>query len=378
MKKNKLGLYLHLPFCEKKCNYCDFLSFATTEEVRGQYVKNLVKEMILWKERVSADFLVDTVFIGGGTPSVLSVPLMNQIFESLHHCFNLSGLQEFTIECNPNSLSKEKLSCYIGGGVNRISIGMQSAQDKELKALGRLHNREQFYRAYMQTRELGVENINIDLMSAIPEQTIDSYLDTLEYVMALQPEHISSYSLIVEEGTPFYELYGEHPPVDEDTDREMYELTKQIFSDHGYERYEISNYAHKGKECQHNIKYWRRTPYLGIGLGAASMMDGERRSNVRSLKKYEELTNAGYLPVEEIEVLTKEDKMAEFMFLGLRCMKGVSEKEFETEFGVSMIEQYGEILLRFQEKDFMQKKEEYWSLTTKGIDVSNRIFAEFI
>ncbi len=375
--KRSLGLYIHIPFCVRKCNYCDFLSFAADEGRRHRYVKLLQQEMGKWREKVSA-FAVDTIFIGGGTPSVLSVEEMDFIFQGLSDNFLLDSLTEFTIECNPGTLSEEKCILYRQAGVNRISMGMQSAMDNELKQLGRIHSYREFLESYKLLRRTGFANINIDIISAIPEQTFASYEKTLNRVVALQPEHISSYSLIIEEGTPFYEWYAENPPVDEDTDRRMYERTGEVLENAGYVRYEISNYARAGRECRHNLKYWQREEYLGLGLGAASFLSHTRFTNERDMTVYGKRLEKGEYPVAEQDKLSKKDEKSEFMYLGLRCMKGVSEEKFRECFGEDMELCFGDVIRHCEQQGLLERNGDRICLTKRGIDVSNRVFMEFI
>lgn len=377
MKNKKLGIYIHIPFCARKCNYCDFLSAPETRETKERYLSLLDREMQLYKEIVSARE-ADTLFIGGGTPSFLETDLTDKLLCSVKKWIPSENLKEFTIECNPNSVTEEKLNLYKEAGVTRISLGMQSACDEELKKLGRLHSVKEFEKTYELVRKHGFERVNIDVMAAIPGQTIESYKHTLEYVVGLSPEHISSYSLIIEEGTPFYEKYRENPPVDEDTDRQMYDLTKEILGRHGYHRYEISNYAKEGQECIHNLKYWQGGDYLGLGLGAASCMEHERWSNVRGLTDYEDRICRGQKPVEQTEELGAEEQKAEFMFLGLRCMEGVSAERFEKKFHQSVEERYGKVLHKYENMGLMRLVNGNWQLTEQGIDVSNHIFADFL
>lgn len=377
MRNKKLGIYIHIPFCARKCNYCDFLSAPETRETKERYLSLLDREMQLYKEIVSARE-ADTLFIGGGTPSFLETDLTDKLLRSVKKWIPHGNLKEFTIECNPNSVTEEKLNLYKEAGVTRISLGMQSACDEELKKLGRLHSVKEFEKTYELVRKHGFKRVNIDVMAAIPGQTIESYKHTLEYVVGLSPEHISSYSLIIEEGTPFYEKYRENPPVDEDTDRQMYDLTKEILGRHGYHRYEISNYAKEGQECIHNLKYWQGGDYLGLGLGAASCMEHERWSNVRGLTDYEDRICCGHKPVEYTEELGEEEQKAEFMFLGLRCMEGVSAKRFEKRFHQSVEERYGKVLHKYENMGLMRLVNGNWQLTEQGIDVSNHIFADFL
>ena len=375
--KAPLGLYVHIPFCVQKCNYCDFLSFSADEKKKRQYIDALVREMKSWREKIS-DYEIDTIFIGGGTPSVLSVTDMDSLFQGISDCFTRSQKTEFTVECNPGTVDEEKLSLYRQAGVNRLSFGMQSTMDEELHQLGRIHNYKQFLGSYELARRVGFDNVNVDIMSAVPKQTLMSYETTLHRVTKLAPEHISSYSLIIEEGTPFYEWYRESPPVDEDTDRRMYECTEEILSAAGYSRYEISNYAKPGRECRHNIKYWRRFEYLGLGLGASSQMGNCRFSNVRDLASYMDSVQSGEILAEEREELSSADEKAEFMYLGLRMMQGISEKEFEENFGENLMECYGKEINRCERQGLLECQGDRIFLTKRGIDVSNRVFAEFV
>lgn len=370
-------MYVHIPFCVRKCRYCDFLSFPAGDGERRAYTEALVREMESWRERMSGRRF-DTVFLGGGTPSALAIPETERIFEGIKRCFSLTEDAEITVECNPGTVSAEKLRLYREAGVNRLSLGLQSSVAEELKILGRIHSFEDFLHSYEMAREAGFSNINVDVMSAVPRQTAESYEETLRRVTALSPEHISSYSLIIEEGTPFFEEYGENPPVDEETDRLMYERTKEILAAAGYERYEISNYARPGRECRHNLKYWRRGEYLGLGLGAASFLGHSRFSNERDFSAYLAKTEAGELPVAEMEELSPEARRSEFMYLGLRCMSGVSRTEFADCFGVSMEDCFGEAIRRCAGDGLLEEEGGRVRLTERGIDVSNRVFAEFI
>lgn len=345
--------------------------------MQQEYVQALVREMRIWRERVSA-YDVDTIFIGGGTPSVLSVKVMEGLLAAIHKNFRTDYLEEFTIECNPGTVSEEKFRLYHQFGVNRISFGMQSTIDDELKRLGRIHSYCEFQDSYEMARRQGFENINIDIMSAIPGQTQMSYENTLKRVRALEPEHISSYSLIIEEGTPFYEQYAKNPPVDEDTDRLMYEMTCQVLGEAGYKRYEISNYAREGKECRHNLKYWKRREYLGLGLGAASFLSHTRFSNERDMAGYQNKVGNEEFPVAEWEELGRADEKSEFMYLGLRCMEGISIRQFRECFGEDIDGCFGKAIRQCQEQGLLERKEDRIFLTKRGIDVSNRVFEVFI
>ena len=373
---NRLSLYLHIPFCVKKCHYCDFLSAPCKEETRQEYVEVLCME-IVQKAKLYKDKIVDTIFFGGGTPSLLSAEQMKRIMETVRQEFRVLAEAEISMEVNPGTVSLEKLKAYKEYGINRLSIGLQSANNEELKVLGRIHTWEVFENTWKQVRELDFSNVNIDLMSALPGQTLESYESTLRKVLALKPEHISAYSLIIEEGTQFYEWFGEDNSKlpDEITDRRMYEMTRTLLEEYGYHRYEISNYALKGYECKHNVGYWKRKDYLGLGLGAASLLSNVRSSNVSELAEYLKLNWR-----TEKEELSIQDQMEEFMFLGLRMMEGISCLEFEQQFGKSLNEVYGTQIAKLEKQGLLRYHQETdrYALTLQGIDVSNQVFVEFI
>ena len=374
-KKNGLELYLHIPFCIKKCDYCDFLSGPSTRAGQEAYIYALLREM----ETVSKNLKkrpVDTVFIGGGTPSVPECDVMEKLLQGLRDYFLFSADAEVTIEANPGTLTPEKLSIYRKYGINRISIGLQSPNNKELAMLGRIHNYAQFLESFQMARAAGFSNINVDLMFAIPGQSYDGWIENLQTVAALGPEHISAYSLIIEEGTPFFRKKLDLP--DEDTEYRMYEDTAAILGEYGFHQYEISNYAKKGLECRHNKGYWQRTDYLGLGLGASSLVDHVRFSNTDNMEEY--LRNSAF--PEKIrcdrETLTEADEMAEFMFLGLRMTEGVSVREFEEYFGKNMESIYGEVLKKHFALGMLKKKNDRIFLTRRGIHVSNGVMADFL
>lgn len=373
-----LELYIHIPFCIRKCNYCDFLSFPETESGIAQYCHAL-KEEIKRTGDQAEDIGVRSVFIGGGTPSILEAEQITEIMTCIRNNFSIEKNAEITIESNPGTLNAEKLNCYHELGINRLSIGLQSTDDDCLRRLGRIHTFQEFEKNYEQARKSGFQNINIDLMSGLPGQSLRGYEDTLNRVTELKPEHISSYSLIIEEGTPFYKsdsVLQQLP--DEDTERKMYERTKEILAQQGYERYEISNYARQGRECIHNLGYWEQVPYLGMGLGASSFYNGARFSNERNFRKY---LSTPYLPFEHREdyvQVSREEQMEDTMIFGLRKMKGISVSEFEREFGTPIWEMYGSVIERYSNLGLLIQEGDVLRLTDAGIDVSNRIFEDFI
>ena len=380
--KKNLELYIHIPFCIKKCNYCDFLSFPSKAEDREKYVQSLIKEIEQTGKVLNRnDYVVQSIFIGGGTPSLLSGEQISQIMMKVRESFVIKEKAEITMEANPGTLTEANAFSYKKAGVNRLSIGLQSTDNECLHLLGRIHTWEEFLKSYELARKAGFENINVDLMSGLPGQTVSIYKRTMEKVIALQPEHISAYSLILEEGTPFGESEEIQKKIpDEEIDREMYQLTKEILAENGYERYEISNYARKGKECIHNLGYWSGTPYLGFGLGASSYFEGTRFSNEKNLEKYQKKPYVPFMMREDYTVLSEKDEMEEFMFLGLRKRAGISEREFKKRFKVGLKDIYGKVISKYEEMDLLEWTDEgkMLRLTDAGIDVSDYIFCDFM
>ena len=373
----KLGLYIHIPFCQKKCNYCDFLSAPANKQVQIAYMDILQKE-IKEKSIEYKEYCVDTVFIGGGTPTCVPYETIVHTMNTVKASFFLTDDCEITMECNPGTVTKEALENYRTAGINRLSIGLQSTDNAILKELGRIHTFEQFLETFKWAREAGFANINVDLMSGLPNQTLEQYEESLLEVLKLDVEHISSYSLIVEEGTPFYKLYEEDKLSlpDEETERNMYYLTKEKLLAAGLLRYEISNYAKEGYECKHNVRYWVRADYLGIGLGASSMVDNVRFKNTEWLDEY--LTDNKYMEKTDEQILSTTECMEEFMFLGLRMTTGVSKERFKETFGSSMEEIYGSVVIKLKEQGLLEEEGDFIRLTEYGLDVSNRVWVEFL
>lgn len=382
-------LYLHIPFCVRKCEYCDFLSAPAGREVQRAYKETLKREISCFEPEEA--YRVVTVFFGGGTPSLLPEEWIGELMETLRDKFSFAPDAEISIECNPGTADEKKLCAYRQAGINRLSIGLQSADDRELALLGRIHTWKDFCRTYEAARGAGFSNINVDLMSALPMQTEESWERTLRSVLAYRPEHISAYSLIIEEGTPFYEKYaadderrssGECPKFlpDEEAERRMYEQTKQLLLQAGMHRYEISNYAKDGYECRHNRGYWQGVPYIGFGLGAASLMDDIVLGKRVRYKKADSLDAylSGDFEQKDRQLLTQGEEMEEFMFLGLRLTEGVSASQFERRFGTSVDAVYGKVLKRQQELGLLKKCGERIFLTPRGMDVSNMVMAEFL
>jgi len=408
-----LGLYIHIPFCVKKCEYCDFLSAPADQETKRLYIEALLTEIRSYEGR-TGEYIVPSIFIGGGTPSSIDESFIADIMEAINEVFIIDQERlEATIEVNPGTLTKDKLETYLKSGLNRLSFGLQSTDNEELKLLGRIHTFEQFMQNFTLAREVGFHNINIDLMSALPGQTLSSWEKTLSDVIKLNPEHISAYSLIIEEGTPFYDRYqpdsiGYRDLPDEDVDRRMYHRTKEILRKNGYQRYEISNYAKKGFESRHNSSYWTGMEYLGLGLGASSLLDGARTKNMHDIKQYickcklyksnlMERINPSDIKRqitgnekpdtilkdciglrEEQEHLTKEDQMEEYMFLGLRMCCGISIPAFCERFGIEINAVYGDAISRLVKDGLLVTLDDRIALTDYGIDVSNVVLSEFL
>ena len=450
--KNELGIYIHIPFCVHKCIYCDFLSSPADVHTRKQYVRALINEIYLTREGKCANKLIknvlqgdntsyedmeepavngltsdyalyDTVcmadyektimqedisgcvddiksenghivtsiFIGGGTPSAIDAEDISDILDAVRKNYNVSDKAEITIECNPGTMDKKKAVIYRKAGINRISFGLQSTDNNELRMLGRIHTYEQFMESYKIAREAGFDNINIDLMSALPGQTMESFKAVLEKALSLGAEHISVYSLIVEEGTRLSDNIDSFPPIpSDDEDRQMYYMTKEMLSSYGYEQYEISNYAQKGYECKHNLKYWERCDYLGFGIGAASLYGGRRYTNISDIGRYmdvlAEITNAldksyvnELLQIRtDMEELSKEDEMSEYMFLGLRKTKGIDITDFKEEFGTDIKDIFGEAIEDNIARGLLIHDGNCLYLSKRVIDISNTVMSDFI
>lgn len=392
-----VSLYVHIPFCAAKCKYCDFLSFdGESYGIMLRYVDALCQEIRAYQPIVS-EYIVRSVFIGGGTPSILDEGLITNIMAFIRKSFKLEKDAEITIEANPGTLMHQKLIGYKAAGINRISIGLQSADDDMLKKLGRIHNFDQFVASYNSARRAGFDNINIDIMSGLPGQTIHTYVDTLSRVLDFAPEHISAYSLSVEPDTPLAEdeeLLSTLP--NEINDRRMYDITKQLLAAHGYYRYEFSNYAKSGYECKHNMVYWTGGEYIGLGLGSSSYFQGKRFNNIRDLNAYiekmdaiSEKFNQDISPEliyneavrnlrENITPIYIDSRIEEFMFLGLRMTCGVSREDFEERFNKDIYEVYGPVLNKYIGDGYMAMSNDRIYLTDKGIDVSNVILADFL
>lgn len=375
---NEIGLYLHFPFCVKKCAYCDFLSFPAAEDVKHIYAAAMIRE-IRGYAHAARDSVVTSIFLGGGTPSIMPMRALREIFKALYDSFQIAPDAEITMEMNPGTVSEAVLS-FVFDYIGRVSLGVQSAVDSELKMLGRIHSFADAERSVRLLRESGVRNLNLDLMSGIPDQTVESWKETLEAAVSLKPEHISAYSLSVEEHTEFRRLQKAgrlHLP-DEESEREMYRLTKELLLQSGYEQYEFSNYAREGFRCRHNMRYWKRGDYLGFGLGASSLFRSSRWHNTRNLEHYfEHSADPGQL-VREMEQLDKRAEIEETMFLGLRMSDGVSDAEFTEAFGLSYRELYGEVIGRHIADGLLAEEGDRIFLTPRGVEISNVVLADYL
>ena len=439
LNRRELSLYVHIPFCKEKCSYCDFLSFGNCGyRLQRQYIDELKNEIMLYED-ISYMYQIKSIFFGGGTPSYIDSAWIVEIMDVIRNTFVLEEDVEITIEGNPDSLSRKHLADYKKAGINRLSIGLQSANSDSLKRLNRVHNYDQFVAAFNSARQAGFDNINVDIMSGLPGEGMEDYVHTLAKVVEMSPEHISAYSLIVEEGTPLSENHTllEMMP-SEELDRQMYGRTKTLLKNCGYCRYEISNYAKPGYECKHNLVYWTGGEYLGLGLGASSYMkvwvsekecktirfhgvenlneyigrfsgcEGIKEDSYTGLyheledvdsdydylyditenasyniEQYKQLEDSAFLEFirdyyRDLYFCKRKDEMEEMMFLGLRLMKGISKKEFYERFLVSIESIYGSVIDKYLKNGMLLEKDGYIALSDAGIDVSNVIMAEFM
>ena len=375
----EFALYIHIPFCEKKCYYCDFASYSNKFDLVDKYFDYLFREISIYKEKTKG-LKLKTIFIGGGTPSSVNEKYIDNLMKHIKENFDTDELIEVTIESNPNSLNKEKLMKYRSCGINRLSIGLQSFNNDLLKKIGRIHSCNDFINSYNLAREVGFENINIDIMFNLPTQTLYDVENSLNEAIKLRPEHISFYSLKLEEGTKFYEKYNdseEELPNDE-LEREMYYKGIKLLYENGYYQYEISNFSKVKSECQHNLFYWELKPYLGIGIGAHSNMNKKRWGNYKKINDYFDSLDEGILPIEEEETIDETTEMAEYIILGLRLNKGIDKRNFINIFNKNIYDVYGKELKKFLNSGLLIEDEHYIKLTDKGRDLSNIIFMELL
>lgn len=376
MKKD-VGLYIHIPFCKAKCYYCDFISFANKEDLKKEYVEAVIKEI---KYKKIDKYNIKTMYIGGGTPSTLEAQDISRIVSEVKK--GLDKNSEITIEVNPGTVDKEKLKNYKDIGINRLSIGLQSTEDKLLKEMGRIHTYKEFLETCKSAKEVGFDNINVDLMLGLPSQKLSMLKKSLKEVIKLNPEHISVYLLILEENTKLYDKVdvGELVLPDEDLERKMYWKVKNILESKGYIHYEISNFAKEGYESRHNSDCWKQKEYIGIGIAAHSYMDSKRFSNIANIEKYiNNIKNNEYeknITIQEEQ--TKEDKKKEYMLLGLRTIAGVNIGEYKNKFGENPIFKFHKELDKLVGEKLLEVDGEYIKLTDKGLDLANLVWEEFV
>jgi len=382
-----MELYLHIPFCVRKCAYCSFVSFPAAAEEKDAYVASLLREAEL--RQSEADGPVETVYIGGGTPSLLSPSQLRRLIAGLREYYEIRPDAELSMESNPGTLTAAFLDTAVSAGVNRLSLGMQAYQPEILQFLGRFHSFEEVSRSVSMARAAGLNNLNLDLIFGIPGQTLSDWNETLDAALSLSPDHLSAYGLISEEGTPLQRRLdaGEAMLPDPDIEREMYDLAIRKLRAAGLEQYEISNFARKGFECRHNIGYWTQVPYLGLGLSAASMRIQEqtglgltclRTTNPSDLAAYQEMIRSGIHSAAIRETISPEEARFETMMLSLRMNRGISESRFLALHGVSIDAVYGEKLEEMRKKGLMRHENGAWSLTRKGMDIQNAVLVEFM
>lgn len=376
----ELGIYIHIPFCKQKCFYCDFCSFANKNEMQGKYVETVINEIknITHKEK----YTVTTIYLGGGTPSILSPNYIKNILQEIKSSFEILDDAEITIEINPGTVNEEKLKRYKEYGINRLSIGLQSANDKILKNIGRIHDYKQFEETFFYARKCGFKNINVDLMIGLPTQAIEDVKQTLEKIIQKNPEHISVYSLIIEEGTIIEKLINENKLQlpDEETERIMYWTVVNELKENGYNQYEISNFSKKTYESKHNTNCWKQKQYIGLGTSAHSYLNKKRYSNTNNIEEYikniQENNISKNITIHEEQ--TEESTMNEYMLLGLRMIQGININEFKQKFKIDPTIKYKEILEKLQKENLIQITETSIKLTKQGIDFGNIVWEEFI
>ncbi|HBF5713392.1 TPA: radical SAM family heme chaperone HemW [Clostridioides difficile] len=389
-----LGLYVHIPFCVKKCKYCDFNSYKMDIDSKKRYIEDLKIEMELYSNKLYKDNKyknkeccslnkndkITSIFVGGGTPSILTSDEIREVFISIKEMFDIDENAEITIECNPGTLTLEKLKTMKEIGINRLSIGLQAIQEKHLNFIGRIHTYEEFEKNYKDALSLGFKNINIDLMYSLPNQTLCDWKETLEKVVHLNPTHISAYSLILEEGTELYNMYesNKFELIDENVDIEMYEYTINYLKSKGYNQYEISNYSKEGYNCEHNILYWECEHYIGIGAGASGYINENRYNNVESLEDYHLSLVKREKPIQENEILSEKDMIEEKIFMGLRMNKGIKFEDFKKKFGIDFREKYNKQIEMLLARKLINQSFEGIQLTQKGREISNSVFIEFM
>ncbi|MDK2992208.1 MAG: hypothetical protein PWP48_1441 [Clostridiales bacterium] len=374
-----MGLYIHIPFCAKKCLYCDFTSYAGVLDKQYVYKDAIIKEMGM-RANIIGDKRISTLFIGGGTPSIVDTAVICEIIDGAYKNFHVDQEVEMTIEVNPGTVNIKKLTDYKSIGINRLSVGLQARQDELLKAIGRIHTSAEFVNSYNEARGVGFDNINVDLIFGLPQQTIGQWMRTLQAVASLGPEHISCYDLQIEEGTPMHKMVadGDIKPLDENADRLMYKTATALLRSEGYERYEVSNFAKPGFRCRHNLNYWHNGPYVGLGCAAHSHLDHIRWANVSGLQAYIDTILDDNIPIAFEEYIDRDTEMFETMMLGLRTSEGVDKKLFEERFGIQLYQRYGHVIDKLSAMGLMRNDGSAIKVSDKGVDVLNSVLVEFL
>lgn len=374
---NSLGLYVHIPFCKSICYYCDFLSFSKAENYIDKYIKYLNKEINLYS-KILHNYKIETIFIGGGTPTYINEKYILGILNNINSKMDTSNVKEVTIEANPCTLNENKLNVYKEAGINRISLGAQSLNDSLLKKIGRTHTEEDVYRSCNLIRNIGFENINLDLIFGLPDQKLEDILTTLKKVIELNVEHISFYSLIIEKGTKYYNWFnqGKIKLPEELEERQMYHRGKELLINNGFNHYEISNFAKDGFKSKHNLLYWTVKPFVGIGLGSHSNINNKRYWNWKDFKTYFKYIDNNKLPIEEIDIISREMEIAEYSILGLRLTEGINREDFYNRFNIKIEEVYGEILEKHEKDNLLKINKDRIKLTNKGLNLANLVFVD--
>ncbi len=371
------SVYIHIPFCATKCYYCAFNTYSFHKEQAKAYLDALRIEMALYAPQTSP---LKTIFIGGGTPSILSANSLDQLFTDIHRHFHVSADAEITVECNPGTVDSEKLSVMKNAGVNRLSLGLQAMQDEMLRRLGRIHTVKEFLHSYNLVREHGYDNINIDLIFALPKQTVEAWQHTLRETISLEPEHISNYNLVMEESTLFYDWWkaGELVLPSEDTEANMFQWTIETLTSHGYTHYEICNFSLPNRESKHNLVYWNKQEYIGLGVGASGYVDGMRYTNIRGIPSYIEVLRQHNKPISETERLTGNAEKSETLMLALRKRKGICLTTYERRFGEELDVVFGEFIQKWMDLGLLEKNGTHLRFTQRGLFLANEVFVELM
>ena len=375
--KTASSVYIHIPFCATKCYYCAFNTSAFHKEQAKAYLAALRTEMQLYASEIDP---LKTLFIGGGTPSILSANALAQLFADIRQHFQIAPDAEITVECNPGTVDSEKLSVMKDNGVNRLSFGLQAMQDETLKQLGRIHSVAEFLESYRLARESGFENINIDLIFALPNQTMAAWQHTLTEVISLEPDHISAYNLVMEETTPFYEWWqaGELHLPSEDTEADMFQYTIDTLTAHGYTHYEICNFARPDRHARHNLVYWNNQPCIGLGVGACGYVRGIRYSNIRGIAPYIKKLSERNKPITDTERLTGQAEKAETLMLALRKQEGIALADYQNRFGEDIKVAFGDNLKKWIDLQLLERTGTHLRLTPRGLFLANEVFVELM